>query len=211
MGKFPEERGDSRPEEVKGQSGPKARWPSEKWWEHCKIVTETSMDEFPLAKSGTNWISKIRAVRGYNWLLKRTVMPQSESRSVPSDSLWPHGLYSPWNSPGQNTGVGSRSLLQGIFPTQGLNPGLPRCRQILYQLSHQGSNKRKWKWSRSVVSDSATLWTVAHQASPSMGFSQARVLEWVSISFSSGSSQPRDRTWVSRIVGRRFTVWATYG
>ena len=40
-----------------------------------------------------------------------------------SDSLWPHGLYSPWNSPGQNTGVSSLSLLQGIFPTQGLNPG----------------------------------------------------------------------------------------
>ena len=63
----------------------------------------------------------------------------SESHSVMSDSLWPHGLYSPWNSPGQNTGVGSRSLLQGIFPTQGLNPGLPHCRQILYQLSHTGS------------------------------------------------------------------------
>ena len=42
-----------------------------------------------------------------------------------SDSLWPHGLYSSWNSPGQNTGVGSLSLLQGIFPTQGLNPGWP--------------------------------------------------------------------------------------
>ena len=56
-----------------------------------------------------------------------------------SDSLWPHGLYSPWNSPGQNTGVGSLSLLQGIFPTQGSNPDLPHCRRILYQLSHQGS------------------------------------------------------------------------
>ena len=51
------------------------------------------------------------------------------------------GLYSPWNSPGQNTGVGSRSLLQGIFPAQGLSPGLPRCRRILYQLSHKGSLK----------------------------------------------------------------------
>ena len=51
-------------------------------------------------------------------------------------TLRPHGLHSPWNSPGQNTGVGSLSLLQGIFPTQGLNPGLPHCRQILYQLSH---------------------------------------------------------------------------
>ena len=63
----------------------------------------------------------------------------SESRSVMSDSLRPHGLYSPRNSPGQNTGVGSLSLLQGIFPTQGSNPRLPCCRQILYQLSHQGS------------------------------------------------------------------------
>ena len=63
----------------------------------------------------------------------------SESRSVVSDSLRPHGLYSPWHSPGQNIGVGSLSLLQGIFPTQGWNPGLPHCRQMLYQLSDQGS------------------------------------------------------------------------
>ena len=47
----------------------------------------------------------------------------------------------PWNSPGQNTGVGSLSLLQGIFPTQGSNPGLPHCRWIFYQLSHKGSPK----------------------------------------------------------------------
>ena len=45
----------------------------------------------------------------------------------------------PWNSPGQNTGVGSLALLQGIFPTWGSNPALPHCRRILYQLSHQGS------------------------------------------------------------------------
>ena len=51
-----------------------------------------------------------------------------------SGSLQPHGLYSPWNSPGQNTGAGSLSLLQGILPTQGANPGFPYCRQILYQL-----------------------------------------------------------------------------
>ena len=63
----------------------------------------------------------------------------SESRSVVADSLPRHGLYSPWNSPDQNTGVGSLSLLQGIFPTQGLNSGLLHCRQILYQLSHKGS------------------------------------------------------------------------
>ena len=56
-----------------------------------------------------------------------------------SNSLQPHGLYRPWNSPGQNTGVGSPSLLQGIFPTQESNQGLLHCRQILYQLSYQGS------------------------------------------------------------------------
>ena len=56
-----------------------------------------------------------------------------------SDSLWSQGLYSPWNSQDQHTGVGSLSLLQGIFPTQGSNPGLPHCRRILYHLSHQGS------------------------------------------------------------------------
>ena len=44
-------------------------------------------------------------------------------------TLQPQGLYTPWNSPGQNTGVGSLSFLQGIFPTQGLNPGLPQCRR----------------------------------------------------------------------------------
>ena len=59
----------------------------------------------------------------------------SESRSVVSDSLPPHGL----NSPGQNTGVDSLFLLQGIFPTRGSNPGLPHCSRILYQLSHKGS------------------------------------------------------------------------
>ena len=63
---------------------------------------------------------------------------ESESRSFLSESLWPRGLFSPWNSPGQNTGVGSLTLLQGIFPTQGLNP---HCRWILYQLSHRGSPK----------------------------------------------------------------------
>ena len=61
---------------------------------------------------------------------------ESESLSVLLESSRPHGLHSPWNSPGQNTGF---SLLQGIFPTQGFNPGLPNCRLIIYQLSHKGS------------------------------------------------------------------------
>ena len=69
-------------------------------------------------------------VKGYKWKLLSL--------------LWlfaTHGLYSPRNSPRQNTGVGSLSLLQGIFPTQGLNPGLLHCRQILYQLSHKRTPK----------------------------------------------------------------------
>ena len=59
---------------------------------------------------------------------------------LPTPVFWPgkfHGLYSPWNSPGQDTGVGSLSFLQGTFPTQGSKPGLPHCRQILYQLSQR--------------------------------------------------------------------------
>ena len=58
----------------------------------------------------------------------------------------PARLLCPWNSPGKNTAVGSRSLLQGIFPTKGSNLGFLHCRQILYCLSHQGSpftEKRK--------------------------------------------------------------------
>ena len=54
--------------------------------------------------------------------------------SLPGSSV--HG-----DSPGKNTGVGCQALLQGISPTQGLNPGLPHCRQILYCLSHQGDTK----------------------------------------------------------------------
>ena len=61
---------------------------------------------------------------------------------VVSNCLWPNGLYSSWDSPDQNTGVGSLSLLQGIFPAQGSNPGLLHCRQVLYQLSH----REAWMW-----------------------------------------------------------------
>ena len=76
---------------------------------------------------------------------------QSESRSAVSDSLEPHGLYSPWNSLGQNTGLGSHSLLQAIFSTQGSNPGLPHCRWILYQLSHNGKPKNTGMGSLSLL------------------------------------------------------------
>ena len=67
---------------------------------------------------------------------------ESDNCSVMSDSLQPMDYFAsllcPWNSPGKNTGVGCHFLLQGNFLTQGSNPGLLHCRQILYHLSHQG-------------------------------------------------------------------------
>ena len=73
------------------------------------------------------------------------------SHSVLSNSLQPHGLWparlSPWDSPGKNPGAGCHFLLQGIFPTQGLNPGLLHCRQILYCLNHYGSPPERSKLS----------------------------------------------------------------
>ena len=82
-----------------------------------------------------------------------------------SSSFWPHRLYNPWNSPDQDTGVSSHFLLQGIFPTQGSNPSLLYYRQVLYQLSYQGSPKKAehrgtdafklWCWRRLL----RVLWT----------------------------------------------------
>ena len=106
-------------------------------------------------------------------------------------TLWPHGLYSPWNFPGHNTGMSSLSLLQGIIPTQGSNSGIPHCGQILYKLSHKGS-PRILEW-------------VAY---PFSSRSCPRILEWVAYPFSSRSSQPRNWTGVSCIAGGFFTNWA---
>ena len=65
------------------------------------------------------------------------------------------------------------------------------------------------KFSRSVVSNSMQPHNGSLPGSSVHGISQARILEWVAISFSRGSSRPRDRTQVSHIIGRRFTVWTT--
>ena len=72
-------------------------------------------------------------------VMLRHILLMCERCSIVSDSWRPCGLYSLWNSPGHNTGVGSLSLLQGIFSTQGSNPGLLHCKWIFYQLSHKGS------------------------------------------------------------------------
>ena len=76
---------------------------------------------------------------------------ESESCSVESNSLRPHGLYRAWNSPGQNTGISSLSLPQGIFPIQGSNPGLPLCRQILYLPEPPGKPKNTGVGSPSLL------------------------------------------------------------
>ena len=82
------------------------------------------------------WMKELMTMNSYTQHFSSTEWVSGGCSAV-SDFLWPHGLYSPWNSPGQNTGVGSLSLLQGIFPTQGSNPGI--AGGFFYQLSHKGS------------------------------------------------------------------------
>ena len=98
-------------------------------WEEMKETRQLNIICYPGLDPGTE--------NGWNLCKICTLVNESESHSVMSDSLRTQGLYSSRNLPGQNAGVGSRSLLQGIFPTQGSNPGLWHFRQILYQLSHQ--------------------------------------------------------------------------
>ena len=112
-----------------------------KSWVHDFHRSTGSIHKWPGQEKYTErWMGEVNYVRA-RW---------SESWKAMSNSLWPHGLQPvrplcPWNSSGQNTGVGSCSLRLGIFPTQGLNLGLPCCRWILYHLSHQGS-PRTLEW-----------------------------------------------------------------
>ena len=166
----------------------------------------------------------------------------------------PPGSFFQRDSPVKNTGVGCCFLLQGIFPIQGSNQGLPHWRQTLYRLSHQGSPRilewvvypffrgssrpRNWtgiscisgrffsSWTTREAHDSissvqslscffifATPWTVAYQAPLSMGILQAKILKWVAMLSSRGSSQPRDQTHISCIsciAGKFFTHWPTW-
>ena len=101
-------------------------------WLHFRFEDTTSL---------TSWSYSVGSDRLIKNACERVlwVVVLSGSLSVVSDSLRPHGPHSAWDSPGQNTGVGSLSLLQGIFPAQRSNPGLLHCRWILYKLSHKGS------------------------------------------------------------------------
>ena len=119
-------------------------------------------------------------------------------------------------SPGKKAGMGCHALLQGIFPTQGSNPDLPHCRGILYRLSHQGSPRssldiiiRVCVLHRSVMSDSLWPFGQSLKGSSVHGIFQARILEWVAISSSQGSSWPKNLThvsYISWITGGFFTT-----
>ena len=136
------------------------RWPIGTWkdaqhhWllEKYKSKLQWGITSLQSAKN----VQTINAGKGVKREPSCTVgMNACVSRSVMSDSLWVHGLkpirlFYPWNSPGKNTGVGCHSLLQGIFPTQGLNLGLPYCRQIHYYLSHQRSPLHCW-WKYKLI------------------------------------------------------------
>ena len=102
----------------------------------------------------------------------------------------------------KNTGVGILSLLQRIFPTQESNWGLLHCRQIFYQLSHEGTPKWKWK-------SFSPVWLCDPMDYTVHGILQTRILEWVAFPFSRGSSQSRDWTHVSHIASWFFTSRAT--
>ena len=98
-----------------------------------------------------------------------------------SDSLWPARLLCPWDSPGKNIGVGCHAILQGIFLTQGSNPGLLHCTWILYHLSLQGSPLQRlllYKWSKCkygdfpghpVVMQGTWVWSLVPEDSTSGG------------------------------------------
>ena len=107
----------------------------------CRKVRDRVLETLMI----TSWVTSETGCLGTDTFLniarekgRHPVRHQSHLLTRPH-GLWYAGLLCPWNSPGKNTGVGSHSLLQGIFPIQGSNPGLPHCRQILYHLSCQGS------------------------------------------------------------------------
>ena len=102
--------------------------------------------------------------------------------------------------------MGIHSFLHGIFLTQGSNPYLLHCTQILYHLSHQGSPIR---WVKKVKVKVAPSCPTLHDPMDYMvhRILRARILEWVAWPFSKGPSQPRDQTQVSHIAGGFFTSW----
>ena len=95
---------------------------------------------FPRLKLWWGVGSSVQAVGGYRGVERKW---ESVSPSIVPAPLWPHGLQPawllwPWDFPGKDTGIGCYFLLQRIFPTQGSNPGLLHCRQILSDCATRG-------------------------------------------------------------------------
>ena len=88
---------------------------------YCQTYDWRSLQMIPALSTSSSWGPRSGESEKWKW------------KSLSHIQL----LATPWNSPGQNTGVGSLSLFQGILPTQGLNLDLPHCRHNLYQLSHR--------------------------------------------------------------------------
>ena len=136
-----------------------------------------------------------------------------ESHIVMSNSLQPLGLYSPWNSPSQNTGVGSLSLLQRIFPE--IKPRSHTLQVDTWPAKPQRKPRNTGVGSLCLLQQifptqgmnpglphcRLILYQLSHKGSP-------RILEWVAYPFSSGSAQPRNQTEVSWIAGGFFNNWA---
>ena len=105
----------------------------------------------PVCTSGCSWFTYCRSPA---WRILSITLLTCESKLRSCVRLCNPMDCSPWNSTGQSIGVGSLSLLQGIFPIQGSKPGLLHCRQILYQPSHEGSPASMWNECNCVV-----VWT----------------------------------------------------
>ena len=133
---------------------------------------------------------------------------ESESRSVMSNSLQPCGLCSPWNSPGQDTGVGSHFPSPGDLPNPGIEPRSPALQVDSLPAEPQTSHKLLCCESHWVVSTLCDPMDYSPPGSSVHGILQARILEWVAIPFSRGSSRPRNRTEDSCTAGGFFTNWA---
>ena len=142
------------------------------------------------------------------------------SRLVVSESLQPHGLLPtrllcPLNFPGKSIGVGRHFLLQGIFPSQGSNPGHLHSRQTLYCLSHQESPFTNNVLAVQLLGSVQLFWDPMDCSLPGSsvyGIRQARILEWAAVSFFRGSSWPRDWTHIFCVscTGRWILYpWAT--
>ena len=127
------------------------RYMEHRWREACTalvsivqnvVKTQTSLQEEGRMKSVFRAGNLLNPKSDHHWevlwpLLQEKIYAYNEVKSLSHVQLFvtpwtpPTRLLHPWDSPGKNTGVGCHFLLQGIFPTQGLNPGLPHCRQTL--------------------------------------------------------------------------------